>query len=141
MDEAAMASHGLSSQCSFEQVTHEAEADMNNVRVLSAILVLAASSAAAHHGWSGYNEEALKLSGTIQESSYENPHGLATLKTTDKTWKVVLAPVTRMESRGLSREMLKPGTTVSVEGYQHKTDAGELRAERITVAGKTVELR
>jgi hypothetical protein len=37
--------------------------------------------------------------------------------------------------------MLKVGTQVSVEGYQHKTDPGEMRAERITVDGKTVELR
>jgi hypothetical protein len=114
---------------------------MKKSHALSAILVLASATAAAHHGWSGYMDEALKLSGTIQESSYENPHGLATLKTSDKTWKVVLAPVSRMESRGLTRDMLKPGTTASVEGYQHKSDAGELRAERITVAGKTVELR
>lgn len=114
---------------------------MKSIRALSAILVMVSATAAAHHGWSGYNDEALKLSGTIEESSYQNPHGLATLKTTDKTWKVVLAPVSRMESRGLTRDMLEPGTTVSVEGYQHKTDAGELRAERITVSGKTVELR
>ena len=46
-----------------------------------------------------------------------------------------------MTNRGLTPELLKVGTTVSVEGYQHKTDAGEMRAERITVDGKTVELR
>lgn len=114
---------------------------MKRVLALSATLALVCATAAAHHGWSGYNEDALALSGTIEESSYQNPHGLATLKTADKTWKVVLAPVSRMEARGLTRDMLKPGTQVSVEGYQHKTDAGELRAERITVAGKTVELR
>jgi hypothetical protein len=31
--------------------------------------------------------------------------------------------------------------TASVEGYQHKTDPVEMRAERLTVNGKTVELR
>ena len=114
---------------------------MNKLRALSATLVMVSAAAAAHHGWSGYNDEALKLSGTLETSSYQNPHGLATLKTAGKTWNVVLAPVSRMDSRGLTRDMLKPGTTVSVEGYQHKTDASELRAERITVSGKTVELR
>ena len=38
-------------------------------------------------------------------------------------------------------EMIKVGGNVSVEGYQHQTDPGEMRAERITVDGKTVELR
>ena len=37
--------------------------------------------------------------------------------------------------------MLKPGTTVVVEGYPSTRNEHEMRAERITVAGKTVELR
>jgi hypothetical protein len=110
--------------------------------VCIAVLTMIATAAAAHHGWSGYDSsKALKLSGTIEDSSYENPHGMVTLKTPERTWRVVLAPVSRMEARGLTRDMLKSGTTVAVEGYPHKTEAGELRAERITVASKTVELR
>ena len=59
----------------------------------------------------------------------------------DKTWEVVLAPPSRMTSRGLTEEMLKVGSTATVEGYQSKSDEKEMRAERISVAGKTVELR
>ncbi len=99
------------------------------------------AAAFAHHGWTGYHEEVQKLSGVIEEASYASPHGSIRLKTADKAWLVVLAPPSRMTNRGLTPEMLKVGTTVSVEGYQHKTDAGEMRAERITVDGKTVELR
>ena len=98
-------------------------------------------TALAHHGWTGYTEEIQKLSGTIEQSSYSNPHGSIQLKTADKTWEVVLAPPSRMTSRGLTEEMLKAGTSATVEGYQSKTDEKEMRAERITVAGKTVELR
>jgi hypothetical protein len=46
-----------------------------------------------------------------------------------------------MASRGLPREALKPGATVTVVGYPHRTQADEMRAERITVGGKIVELR
>jgi hypothetical protein len=95
----------------------------------------------AHHGWSGYETDIRKLSGTIEQMSYANPHGSIRLKTSDKTWVVVLAPPSRMGNRGLTEEMLKVGTSVSVEGYQHKTDANEMRAERISVNGKTIELR
>jgi Family of unknown function (DUF6152) len=98
-------------------------------------------SAFAHHGWSSYQAEAQQLSGVIEETSYGNPHGSIRLKTGDKSWLVVLAPPGRMTNRGLTPEMLKVGATVAVEGYQHKTDASEMRAERITVDGKTVELR
>jgi hypothetical protein len=99
------------------------------------------TAAVAHHGWTGYHDEIQKLSGVIEESSYASPHGSIRLKAGDKTWLVVLAPPSRMTNRGLTPEMLKVGSSVSVEGYQHKTDAGEMRAERITVDGKTVELR
>jgi hypothetical protein len=99
------------------------------------------AAAIAHHGWSGYETEIRKVSGTIDQSSYSNPHGSIRLKTQDKTWVVVLAPPSRMGNRGLTEEMLKVGTTVSVDGYQHLNDKNEMRAERISISGKTIELR
>ena len=105
-------------------------------------LVLAPTAAAAHHGWSGYDaSQVLNLTGTIREAGYEHPHGFVRLETPDKTWVVVLAPPSRMENRGLPREMLKPGTTASVVGYPNRSDPGEMRAERITIGDKTTELR
>lgn len=112
-----------------------------SVAAAAALLVVGSGAALAHHGWSGYDTEIRKVSGTIDKSSYSNPHGSIHLKSADKTWVVILAPVGRMENRGLTEEMLKVGTTVSAEGYQHKTDTSEMRAERITVGGKTIELR
>ena len=62
----------------------------------------------------------LTLSGTVKDSGYENPHGFVDLETPDKVWRVVLAPPARMESRGLSKEMLKAGTKATVMGV-HRT--------------------
>jgi hypothetical protein len=96
----------------------------------------------AHHGWTNYHEDKpMTLEGVIRESTYENPHGTARLETKDKTWLIILAPVARMQRNGLTEEMLKPGTRATVVGYQHKTVEDEMRAERITIDGKTVELR
>ena len=81
------------------------------------------------------------MTGPLTRIDYRNPHVLVDLKAGDKSWNVVLAPSTRMHSRRLPEGALKVGETVTVVGYQHKTDEGELRAERMTVAGKTVELR
>ena len=105
-------------------------------------IVLVAGGAAAHHGWSGYDaSQVLTLTGQIRESGYEHPHGYIVLETKDKTWTVVLAPPSRMENRGLPRTTLTVGTTASVDGYPNRTDATEMRAERITIDGKTMELR
>jgi Family of unknown function (DUF6152) len=107
-----------------------------------AAAILTPALALAHHGWSEYDStNTLKLTGRILESGYEHPHGFVRLETPGKTWMVVLAPPSRMEFRGLGKELLNPGGTATVEGYQNRGKPEELRAERITVSGKTVELR
>jgi hypothetical protein len=105
-----------------------------------------ATAALAHHGWSGYDaEKTLTLTGIIREAGYESPHGYVNLEVKEesgtKTWHAVLAPPSRMQARGLPREALKVGATVTVVGYPSRTDAGEMRAERIIIDGKTTELR
>ena len=111
-------------------------------RLLLACLLALPLAAAAHHGWSEYDSgKPLKLTGKIVESGYEHPHGFVHLETPGKTWLCVLAPPTRMENRGLPRDALKAGATVTVEGYPNRSKPEEMRAERITAAGKTVELR
>jgi hypothetical protein len=109
---------------------------------LAMLTLLLATQASAHHGWSEYNaEKPLEVSGTIEESGYIHPHGFVRLKAGDKTWLVVLAPPSRMENRGLAPTMLTKGTTASVLGYQNRNKPEEMRAERITISGKTTELR
>jgi hypothetical protein len=99
-------------------------------------------AAAAHHGWSEYDtSKVLKLTGKIVESGYEHPHGHIRLEAPGKTWQVTLAPPSRMENRGLPKEWLKAGATASVEGYPNRNKPEEMRAERIIINGKTVELR
>ena len=101
-----------------------------------------ATTASAHHGWSHYHaDKPLQLSGTVEKASYEHPHGFVELKTADKTWHVVLAPPSRMDNRGLSKEMLVKGNSAVVHGYPNRNKPDELRAERITIADKTTELR
>jgi hypothetical protein len=115
---------------------------LSRPRLLALALVFTASGAAAHHGWSSYDEtRTLVLDGVIRSASYEQPHGTLKLDVEGRTWHVVLAPPTRMKNRGLTREMLKPDTAAKVVGYPHREIELELRAERITVSGKTVELR
>jgi hypothetical protein len=113
------------------------------VRATTLILaVLFAASGWAHHGWSEYDSSRLlKLSGKIAESGYEHPHGFVRLETPGKTWLCVLAPPSRMETRGLAKDLLKPGGSAVLEGYANRNKPEEMRAERITVGGKTIELR
>jgi hypothetical protein len=111
-------------------------------RSLLAGLLALPLAASAHHGWSGYDSsKTLKLTGRIVESGYEHPHGHVQLEVPGKTWRVILAPPSRMERRGLPREWLKSGASATVEGYANREHPEEMRAERILINGKTIELR
>jgi Family of unknown function (DUF6152) len=111
-------------------------------RAILVALAAVPALALAHHGWSEYDSaKPLRLTGRIVEGGYEHPHGYIRLETPGKTWLCVLAPPSRMENRGLAKELLKPGGTATVEGYPNRSKPEEMRAERISVGGKTVELR
>jgi hypothetical protein len=77
----------------------------------------------------------------VQSISYDNPHAQVMLRTADKTWRIVLAPPSRMQRRGLPDGAIKADQTVQVEGYVHREDPEEFRAERIIVDGQAHELR
>ncbi len=111
-------------------------------RSLIAAVLAAPLAALGHHGWSEYDSsKPLKLTGKIVETGYEHPHGHIRFEAPGKTWNVILAPPSRMERRGLEKGMLKPGASVTVEGYANRDKPEEMRAERIIIDGKAIELR
>ena len=112
-------------------------------KLVAATLLLATPTAVvAHHGWSSYDaEKVIKVRTTLSDLKWGNPHGSAKTRYNNATWDVVLAPVARMEARGLTKEMVAPGKPVVLEGYPRKDGTREMRIERITAGGKTVELR
>ena len=110
------------------------------------LIAVTTVAAVAHHGWGSYDAaNPVTVNGPVENSKFENPHATITLDADGKTYTVVLAPVSRMESRGASRDAVAVGREVTVVGYPSKTHAGEVRAERVMfkdgAADKTVELR
>lgn len=114
-------------------------------RLLPITLLLAALLAApalAHHGWGSYDADVVMTFDTrIERVHYRNPHASIDVSRDGRTWHVVLAPVSRMSARGLPDGALAEGTTVTITGYPRRDGTAELRAERIVLEGKTVELR
>jgi hypothetical protein len=110
--------------------------------ILAVAAFALATPVLAHHGWSEYDStKTLTLTGKIEQFGYEHPHGFVHMTVDGKKWVAVLAPPSRMENRGLPRAELVAGKTVTVVGYPNRNKPEEMRAERITVDGKTVELR
>ena len=105
-------------------------------------LAAAVGGAAAHHGWGSYDaNRVLRFTGRVAEVQWQNPHVLIRLPAEGHTWEVVLAPIARMEARGVRPEMIAAGAEVGVEGYPSTRHGHEMRAERIRAAGKSFEMR
>jgi hypothetical protein len=110
--------------------------------VFAAFALLLTASADAHHGWGSYDAaKPVTVTGPVVTSKFENPHAEITVKGADKVWTVTLAPTFRMTTRGAAAEIVAVGKNVAAYGYPSTTQKDEMRAERITVDGKTYEMR
>ena len=110
--------------------------------IAAAFLLAGLLPAAAHHGWGSYDaSKQVTVEGKIITTRYENPHVTLTVEVQDKTWTLTLAPVSRMRNRGATEELVAPGKVITAVGYVSKHDPDEMRAEHITVDGKTIQMR
>jgi hypothetical protein len=114
---------------------------LNRLFLPALVALFLALPAAAHHGWSSYEAEALRFDAELIEVRYRNPHAEVEVEHDGNRWRVVLAPTTRMETRGLPDGGLVAGKTITIEAYPRLDGTRELRAERIVVDGTTIELR
>ena len=109
---------------------------------LLAAVAMVAGPAAAHHGWGSYDAaHPVTVAGPILTSNYENPHATVTVRDSNKVWTVTLAPTSRMASRGATAAVIAVGKSISAYGYPSTAQKDEMRAERITIDGKTYEMR
>lgn len=95
----------------------------------------------AHHGWADFDRsKKVEISGIIVESKYENPHCFVKLKVEQGEWAVELSAVPRMKRNGITAEMIKTGTRVTLVGHPHKKKAQEMKATHMILDGKTYDL-
>lgn len=111
--------------------------------VLASIAALAiAVPAAAHHGWGSYDaENPVTIEGAIKTLKLENPHGEMTVEHDGADWLITLAPLSRMNTRGASADIVRAGETVTAYGYPKRDGTKEIRAEWIELGGQRFQLR
>ena len=98
--------------------------------------------AGAHHGWGSYDAtKPITISATIEQVTIGNPHGDLMLMHDGAMWHVTLAPLSRMNARGASAEIVKQGAAITAHGYPKRDGTKEMRAEWIEIDGKRYELR
>ncbi len=114
----------------------------------SLLLGLAAASlpAVAHHSFAAEFDETkpVKVSGTVTKVEWQNPHIWFYVDSKDESGKVTHwafsggAPGQLMR-RGITKDVIQPGTTVVVEGFRAKDGTNNANGSKVTFAdGRSV---
>ncbi|MGL4263849.1 MAG: hypothetical protein ACRCV5_06765 [Afipia sp.] len=115
---------------------------VRSVLAMASIVALTSAAAFAQRGWESYDAgHPVTVEGSILVSTFEDPQATISVKGADKIWTVTLAPVSQMIERGVKADLVAVGKKVSAYGYPSKIEMNEMRAERISMDGKTYELR
>jgi hypothetical protein len=118
------------------------EVSMRTLISAAIAVTLLAVPAFAHHGWGSYDaEKPITITAPIEQAELANPHGMMMLSHEGKMWHVTLAPLSRMNARGASADVVVNGKQVTAYGYPKRDGTPEIRAEWIEVDGKRYQLR
>lgn len=111
---------------------------MNNIFRRAGAVVLAlvfpASVAIAHHSFAVFfdADKSVVVSGTVVDFQFRNPHGLIRIRTIDtagreQVWKAETNSPSILERRGWARDTLKPGDTITLDGWPARDGSNYLR--------------
>jgi hypothetical protein len=105
------------------------------------LVVLAATGAPAHHGWSWAEGEQTELKGIIREISFAPPHPSLVVDAGGEIWQVDLANPGQTQRTGFVPGAAEVGDEVTVLGNRSRDPAEKLmKAVRITISGRNFDL-
>ena len=103
-------------------------------------LAAAAVPALAHHFFAAEydSNKPITLKGSVTKMEWQNPHARFYVDVTDEAgkvtnWELELGSPNGLMRRGWTRNSLKPGDTVTVEGYLAKDGSKLANARNVTL--------
>jgi hypothetical protein len=121
-----------------------------DVKVLAAVAVFAsvatAARVAAHHSFAAEYDagKPVTIAGVVTKIEWTNPHARFYIDARDdsgavRSWEFELGSPNSLMRRGWTRNSLKPGDSVSVEGFVARKDPHVANARSVTLSdGKKV---
>jgi hypothetical protein len=112
---------------------------------LAAILIVVASAAMpaahAHHSFAAEfdSDKAVKLTGTVTKVQWRNPHTYFYVDVADEkgavhNWAMELGSPNGLSRRGWTKDTLKLGDTIIVEGSRARDNSYKANASNVTLA-------
>ena len=102
--------------------------------IVLAVTLAAGTAAIAHHSFAVFfdAERSVTVRGTVIDFQFRNPHGLIRVKMQDKDgkeqiWKAETNSPSILERRGWSRDSLKAGEVITIEGWPARDGTNYLR--------------
>ncbi|WP_219929660.1 DUF6152 family protein [Teichococcus aestuarii] len=107
-----------------------------------AMMVLGASGAAAHHGWSWAESEQMELRGTVREVRIGPPHPTLRVETADNgVWTVELGNPSQTQRAGFAEGSAKVGDSITAIGNRAREgDEKRMKAVRLRTADRTYDI-
>lgn len=102
--------------------------------IIGAALAFVAVAASAHHSFAAFfdHEKSVSVHGKVTEFHFSNPHGMIAVEVTNPdgskvTWKGETNSPSNMLRRGWTKESVKVGDVVTMEGWPARDGARYLR--------------
>jgi hypothetical protein len=111
-----------------------------NIWIAVAVVMLAATAAAAHHAFSAEFDanRPVKITGAISKVEWINPHAWMHIDVKEpngkaSSWSIELAAPNSMIRRGWNKNSIAVGTVVVVEGWQAKNGSKTANGGHVTL--------
>ena len=107
--------------------------------ITAAALGCLAASAQAHHSFAVFFDSTkdIKITGKVTSFRFTNPHGTIALEVTDANghvteWRAETNAPVVLTRRGWTRTIVKPGQTITIEGWPSRDGTPYMRLRRAT---------
>jgi hypothetical protein len=110
-----------------------------NFALLTGFLLFA-GVAFAHHGTANYDTtKTITVKGTITDFQFVNPHVIIIMEAKGDdgkvvTWQGELTSPNRLSRVGWSKSVIKPGDTLTINGFPTKSGSPEIWIQKVTLA-------
>src|SRR6187401_172448 len=109
-------------------------ASRRRAAMAAALGLLLASQVLAHHSFAVFFDDSktVSVTGTVVEFRFLNPHGVIRMDVVDKAggkqvWKAETNSPSILERRGWTKDSIKAGEVLTIEGWPSRDGANYLR--------------